>query len=422
MFEKIAILVVFSAIIDVINYYALKSMIRRLRGSGAYEIILKGYIIFSILLMAYFVLSFFYIGYPGYDYEKYRSFFILFGLYALIYFPRINFVLFVILQWIYYGIKKVFGSASNFRVSRIPKRSFIIQKIGLVLSLVSFILVLYGMIWGKTDFIARQTTVYFDDLPKGFEGFKIAQISDVHLGSFSDRDDVLKGLKLLEDQNVDIVLFTGDMVNNIADEMENYISDFAKINPKYGKYAILGNHDMGDYLKWKNADLKYKELLRMVDFERQMGFKMLLNQNDIIYRNGDSIALLGVENWGKPPFKQYGDLSKAIQGVKDVEFKILLSHDPSHFMLKVKDNELIQLTLSGHTHGMQIGIRCCGFKWSPISFIYPQWNGLYKYNNKYLYVNPGFGFIGLPARIGIRPEISIITLQNSKNKESMSNE
>jgi len=414
MLERIAIIIAFSAIVDIANYYALKSMMRRLKGSGIYGILLNGYIAISVVLLVYFVAHFLYIGYPGTDYVKFRSFFFLFGLYILLYFPRISFLVFAILQWIYYGFKKVFGSRSNYRVTRISQRSFIIQKAGLIVSFLSFFLVIYGMIWGKTDFIARKTEISFKDLPKGFDGFRIAHISDVHLGSFADRNDVIKGLDLLKEQKVDIVLFTGDMVNNIADEMENYISDFASINPKYGKYAILGNHDMGDYLKWKNADLKYKELLRMYDFEKQMGFDMLLNQNSIIYRNGDSIALLGVENWGKPPFKQYGDLQKALSGVQSVGFKILLSHDPSHFMAKVNGEQEIQLTLSGHTHGMQVGIRCCGWKWSPISFMYEQWNGLYQFDNQYLYVNPGFGFIGMPARIGIRPEISIITLRRTK--------
>ncbi|RLD47482.1 MAG: metallophosphoesterase [Bacteroidetes bacterium] len=416
MFLLIAIVILFSLLIDTINYYGIKLMMYRLKSSGIYNIILKSYVYISVLLLGYFIIHFIYIGYPGNDYVKFRSFFFLFGLYLLLYMPRIVFIISAIIQWFYYAVKNVFGNSNNYKVSRIPKRSFIIQKIGLGLSVISFFLVLYGMIWGKSDFIARQTTIYFKDLPKGFEGFKIAHISDVHLGSFKNRSDVLKGLKLLDTQNPDIVLFTGDMVNNIADEMDDYISDFAAIKPAYGKYAILGNHDMGDYLKWKNADLKFKELKRMIDYEQQMGFQMLLNQNDIIYRNGDSIALVGVENWGKPPFKQYGNLENALKGVETVAFKILLSHDPSHFQQRVKGKEKIQLTLSGHTHGMQVGIRCCAWKWSPVSFVYELWNGLYQFGDNYLYVNPGFGFIGMPARIGIRPEISILTLRSISNK------
>ena len=417
MITKIAILIFISFLIDLVNYFGLKKMLYRFRDSGIYFILLKAYIYIGVLLLIYFIGHFFYIGNPGIDFIKFRSYFFLFGLYALLYIPRIIFLDFVLLQWIYYVFKKFFISASSYRVSRLPKRSYIIQKIGLVISFFSFILVLYGMIWGKSDFIARENTVYFKDLPKGFEGFKLVHFSDAHLGSFTNRADVIKGLDLIKAQNADIVVFTGDMVNNIADEMLDYIPDFKNIKSKYGKFAILGNHDMGDYLKWKDASLKYKELQRMIEFEQQMGFEMLLNQNKVIYRNGDSIALLGVENWGKPPFKQYGDLSKALNGVENVKFKILLSHDPSHFMQRVKSKEDIQLTLSGHTHGLQVGFRCCGIKWSPISMLYKQWNGLYEYADQYLYVSPGFGYIGLPARIGIRPEITVITLRNIDSKE-----
>lgn len=417
MLTIVGIVLVISLLIDITNFYGIKTMISRLKGSGIYTIILKGYVFSGLLFFVYFVVHFIYTGYPENDYVKYRSYFFASGLYLLLYIPRIYFLISVIIQWVYYGFKRVFGSKQNYRVNRLAKRGFVIQKIGVGISMLSFLLVAYGIIWGKSNFIARETTIYFEDLPKGFEGFKIAHFSDAHLGSFNNRSDVVKGLELLKKQNPDIVLFTGDMVNNIADEMEDYIDDFSNINPNYGKYAILGNHDMGDYLKWKNAAMKFKELERMVDNEQKMGFKMLLNQNDILYRNGDSIALLGVENWGKPPFKQYGDLARALKGVESVPFKILLSHDPSHFQLKIAGKEKIQLTLSGHTHGMQVGIRCCGWKWSPVSFVYELWNGLYQIEGNYLYVNPGFGFIGMPARIGIRPEISIITLRNIKNKK-----
>ncbi len=414
MFPVLAFIIIASLIIDGVNYFGLRRMLSRLKGSGAYYILLRGYIAVSVVLVIYFIAHFLYVGDPGFDYMKFRSFFLIFALYVLLYVPRLNFMGFIVLQSMFYFFKRIFTSSSNYKVRRSSRRSYGIQKIGLFVSLLTFVLVLYGMIWGKSDFIARENTIYFEDLPKGFEGFKIVQFSDAHLGSFYNKEDVIKGINLIKQQNADVVLFTGDMVNNIADEMENYISDFASIKPKYGKYAILGNHDMGDYLKWKNADIKYNELLRMIDYEQQMGFEMLLNQNKIIYRNGDSIAIVGIENWGKPPFKQYGDLPEALQGVNNVAFKVLLSHDPSHFMLQVKDKERIQLTLSGHTHGMQVGINCCGIKWSPVSFIYKQWNGLYQFADQYLYVNPGFGYIGMAARIGIRPEITVITLRQKK--------
>jgi hypothetical protein len=204
------------------------------------------------------------------------------------------------------------------------------------------------------------------------------------------------------------------MVNNVAAELDNYIVDFAQLNAPYGLYSILGNHDMGDYVKWKAESMKFEHIQQLITKEKSMGFKMLLNENNLLYRGGDSIALLGVENWGKPPFKQYGNLSRALKGVESVPFKVLMSHDPSHFNMEVKNNTSIQLTLAGHTHGMQIGFNIWGWQWSPIKWLYPQWMGLYQYGNQALYVNPGFGYIGMPARIGIRPEITILTLRKSQ--------
>jgi len=412
----IRLLIIFSVffLIDIINVFGLKRALSKKWSSVFRSIYLKIYIGVGILLLIYIIVHVFWVGEPGTDYLKYRSYYYMFGIIALVYFPRMVYFAVVIWQTVYYVIKRIFKPNKSYAVYRRKEQHYFIQKFGLFLSILSFGFLLYGMIWGKSDFIVREQTIAFKDLPKSFNGFRIAQVSDMHLGSFSNPKDVKKGLKLLSDQNVDIILFTGDMVNNVASEVDTYIEDFKKLNPKFGMFAILGNHDMGDYVKWKQADMKYVEIKKLINKEEEMGFKMLLNENKIIYRGKDSIALIGVENWGKPPFKKYGNLEKAMRGVNDIPFKILMSHDPSHFDLVISKETDIQLTLSGHTHGMQVGVNCCGIVWSPISWMYQYWNGLYEVNNKFLYVNPGFGFIGLPARIGIRPEITVITLRRIK--------
>lgn len=417
MFTRLFFAIAFVFIVDLINAYGLKKMLRRLKDSFAYKFIFYSYWLLGIALAIYFVIHFILTGYPGEDYIKYRSFFFIFGIFILLYLPRIVFSIFVIWQHIYYQIMKLLKPKRGYVVKRNQRQNYHIQKIGFIFVFLSFIVVLYGMIWGKSDFIVKEQTIYFKELPSGFDGFRIAQISDTHLGSFANINEVRKGLKLLKDQNADILLFTGDMVNNVAEEVQPFINDFKAIKPKLGKFSILGNHDMGDYVKWKKAEMKYAEVKQLIDSEEGMGFKMLLNENVILYRNGDSIALLGVENWGKPPFKQYGNLQRTMSGVENVAFKLLMTHDPSHFKLQVLDKTNIQLSLSGHTHGMQFGIDCCGLKWSPIKWLYPEWSGLYKFDNQYLYVNQGFGFLGMPARIGIRPEITIITLKKGKADE-----
>lgn len=417
MFTRLIFAVVFVLIIDLINTYGLRKMLGGFKDTFLYKFIFYLYWLLGLALALYFIIHFLITGYPGEDYIKYRSFFFIFGLFILLYLPRIVYSFFVVWQSSYYGIKKILKPRRGFVVKRNQHRHYLIQKIGLYFAMVMFFAVLYGLIWGKSDFVVKEQTLYFKDLPAGFDGFKIAQISDAHLGSFTNYKDVRKGISLLSEQDADMIVFTGDMVNNVAEEVNPYIEDFTALKPPMGKYAILGNHDMGDYVKWKKADMKYAEIKQIIDSEENMGFEMLLNENTILRRNGDSIALMGVENWGKPPFRQYGNLEKTMRGVENFDFKILMTHDPSHFKMQVLNKTNIQLSFSGHTHGMQFGIDCCGIKWSPIKFLYPQWSGLYKFDEQYLYVNQGFGFLGMPARIGIRPEITIIILKRKVQHE-----
>lgn len=267
------------------------------------------------------------------------------------------------------------------------------------------------MVKGKYKYQVHRVTIAFKNLPEAFNNFTITQVSDIHSGSLDDAREVLRGVELANAQNSDIFFFTGDLVNSIADEMLPWMETFAKFHAPYGKFSILGNHDYGDYVHWESKEAKIKNLDRLKEIHKEIGFKLLLNENAIIEKDCQKISLIGVENWGKRGFTKYGKLNKALNGVDNKDFKILLSHDPSHWDAEIINNEKhIQLTLSGHTHGMQFGVEVPGFKWSPVQYLYPEWAGLYEKQGKYIYVNRGFGFIGYPGRVGIYPEITVIKL------------
>jgi predicted MPP superfamily phosphohydrolase len=241
---------------------------------------------------------------------------------------------------------------------------------------------------------------------------KIVQISDIHSGSLDDHAAVEKGIQKILNLQPDIIFFTGDLVNNSASEMEDKISLFSAIKAPMGVYSIFGNHDYGDYVQWPSAEAKKENLEKLKKVHADLGWKLLLNENIAIEKNGEQIALIGIENWGaRANFSKYGNLKKAYQGAEPHPFKILLSHDPSHWEAEVcKDFTDIDLMLSGHTHGMQFGVEIPGFRWSPVQYVYRQWGGLYKKSNQHLYVNRGFGFLGYPGRVGILPEITYIEL------------
>jgi predicted MPP superfamily phosphohydrolase len=297
-----------------------------------------------------------------------------------------------------------------------PPRSIWVSELAMGIGAFVFISLLYGMTGGRHRYKVHRVSLKFDDLPKEFDGFTITQLSDIHAGSFSSRKGVEKGVSLVNKQNSDLILFTGDLVNNKASEMEPWIETFAKLKAPIGKCSVLGNHDYGDYTGWESDEAKSANLAQLKQVHRQIGFNLLLNSAVQIKKDGAAIALIGVENWGKGGFHKYGDLAKASANVSDNEFKILMSHDPSHWEAKTLEHEKhINLTLAGHTHGAQFGIELFGFQWSPIKYVYPQWAGLYERNGKYLYVNRGFGFLGFKGRLGIWPEITVITLKRSKS-------
>jgi predicted MPP superfamily phosphohydrolase len=296
-----------------------------------------------------------------------------------------------------------------------PPRSVWVDEMAVLVAVIPFVSLLYGITGGRHNYKVHKQTLYFDDLPAAFDDFTITQLSDIHAGSFSSEKGVEKGITLVNAQKSDLLLFTGDLVNNEASEMEHWIPYFGRLRAAYGKYSVLGNHDYGDYKKWAKESDKFDNLNRLKAIHKEIGFKLLLNEATEIKKDGQSIALIGVENWGKGGFHKHGDLQKAAEQVKDDEFKILMSHDPSHWeAVTLGHQQHIHLSLAGHTHGMQFGIELFGFKWSPVKYVYEQWAGLYERAGKYLYVNRGFGFIGLKGRVGIWPEITVLTLKRKK--------
>lgn len=281
--------------------------------------------------------------------------------------------------------------------------------IGFGLAALMFLATLYGIVRGRWNWKVHTINLFFDDLPEDFDGKRIVQISDVHVGSFFNQyQRVKRAIEQINQLQPDYVFFTGDLVNNQASEMNGWEPVFKAIESKSGKFSILGNHDYGDYIPWENEQIKDKNLEKLIQVHEAIGFKPLLNDAVELDKN---VWLLGVENWGKPPFRQSGDLHKTLAKVPEQAFKILLSHDPSHFDEQIKEATDIRLTLSGHTHGMQFGIERFGIKWSPVSLRYKKWAGLYQEGLQYLYVNRGFGYLGFPGRVGIYPEITEIILR-----------
>ena len=264
----------------------------------------------------------------------------------------------------------------------------------------------------KYRYQVRRHQLAFENLPSSFKGFKIVHISDIHSGSFNDKQAVIRGIEKIAKEKPDIILFTGDLVNDLADEMKNYMDVFNQLEAPHGVFSTLGNHDYGDYARWNSAEEKKANLERLKKIHGDLGWRLLMNEFVELKKGDEKIALIGIENWGaKANFPKYGDLKKAYSGAENYPFKILMSHDPSHWDAQVRpDYPSIDLMLAGHTHGMQFGIEIPGFRWSPVQYIYKQWAGLYEEAHQKLYVNRGYGFIGYPGRVGILPEITVLEL------------
>jgi len=324
--------------------------------------------------------------------------------------PKLLSVMFLLIgdftRFVEFGFK-YFTAKENY----FPERRKFISTTALAAAGIFSALAIDGIIFGKYRHTVRKVKLRFKNLPESFKGYKIVQISDVHSGSFFNPQKLQKAIDLINEQDADVVLFTGDMVNNYADEFKPFIPLFKSIKAKDGKFSILGNHDYGDYGAWNSREEKAQNIPTLKNYQAEAGFKLLRNENIALEKNGEKIYLLGVENWGIKPFPQYGDLDKALVGVPENAIKVLMSHDPTHFDEVVKKHKTnVHLTLSGHTHGMQFGLDLKNIKWSPVKFKYKKWADLYESEGKYLYVNRGFGVIAYPGRVGINPEITVIEL------------
>ncbi len=322
----------------------------------------------------------------------------------------------LLIEDLYRALKTIFNFFANSSTTQMmPSRRRFISQMALGITAIPLFSILYGIFEGKYNFKVIKKAVFFDDLPDSFDGLRVLQISDLHCGSFDNKEKIEYAVELINQQDFDLLVFTGDMVNNFASEMHPWIETFNKIKkPKYGKYSVLGNHDYGEYTIWDSTAEKEKNFQEIKDLHGKIGFKLLLNENVYIENNTDKIAVVGVENWGHN-FKKTGDLNKASERLSQQDFKILLSHDPSHFDLEVKNHpKNFQLTLSGHTHGMQFGVEIPAvLKWSPVQYVYRYWAGLYRDSGKFLYVNRGFGFHAYSGRVGIWPEITILELKKT---------
>jgi predicted MPP superfamily phosphohydrolase len=306
-------------------------------------------------------------------------------------------------------VKKI--SKSNYPINR---KEFL-SKAAILFAGIPFATMLYGMIKGAFEFKIFKEKIISPKFPSAFNGLKIVQISDLHLGSFTSAEPLEKAIDLINQQEADYILFTGDLVNEKTDEAYPFIETLKKLKAKNGIFSVLGNHDYGDYIQWPSDAAKQENLKAMHKVHSDLGWKLLLNEHQIIEKDGEKIAVIGVENWGMGRFPKYGKLDIAYKGTENISFKILLSHDPSHWDNQIKKEfKDINLTLSGHTHGMQFGVEIPGFKWSPVQYVYKQWAGLYEENNQLLYVNRGLGFIGYAGRVGIMPEITVLEFYNSE--------
>jgi len=304
------------------------------------------------------------------------------------------------------------GTKGAQTVEGISRLKFLSQ-VAITFTVIPAIGLIYGMVRGAYRYRVHHVKVPAANLPENFHGFKIVQLSDIHTGSFMNDNALTKAFDIVMKQNADLILFTGDLVNNTSKELEGYEHVFKRLKAPHGVFSVLGNHDYGDYFQWESKAEKIQNLENLKEQQKDFGWTLLMNEHVALEKNGEQIALIGIENWGgSMRFPKYGKMKEAHAGTETYLFKILMSHDPSHWDHQVVlDYPDIDLTLSGHTHGMQIGIEIPGFKWSPVKYLYKNWAGLYKQGSQFLYVNRGLGFLGYPGRLGIWPEITVIELQ-----------
>lgn len=398
------IFIIIYILVDIYAFQALKTLVK---SPWIYGI----YIFISLAVLAGLMYELSFMG-SGKMMQSPKMYF--FGIFLAVFVPKLIVIIFMFTEDIgrfFVGtFMKVAGSEeTQFMASR---RKFV-STLALGIAALPFASLLYGMIQGKYNYKVLKYALEFEDLPGEFDGYTITQLSDIHCGSFDNHREVEYAINLANEQKSDVILFTGDLVNNVAEEIESWKGSFSKLKAKDGVFSVLGNHDYGDYVTWNRKEDQANNLQNLKNIQKEMGWNLLLNENRYLHRNGQKIALVGVENWGENGFKKEGDLDKATEGISNSDFKILMSHDPSHWQSQVKkDPRHFHLTLSGHTHGMQFGIEIPGIlKWSPIQYRYKNWAGIYQEFGRYINVNRGFGYLGYPGRVGIWPEITVIQLK-----------
>jgi uncharacterized protein len=408
-FFSIGIVVLILFLVDFYVFQAIKTVTQSLSLSAQRIIYILYWAVFAITAGT-FALASFTRGTPPDTFKTYlaSTLFIIFA-------SKLVVVLFLFVDDALRLGKIALNNTTSTETAFDPSRNKFLNQMGLLVAAVPFSAFIYGMVKGAYDYRVKRVTLRLPNLPQAFDGFKMLQISDLHTGSFTSTEPLKEAVQLINKQEADLVFFTGDLVNNVASELMPHVDTLKDIRAKQGVFSVLGNHDYGDYVSWESREAKTQNLQTLIDTQRRMGWDVLLNENRRIERDGEHIAILGVENWGnRAGFPKYGDLNKAYSGAESSPFKVLLSHDPSHWDGEINQKYSdIDLTLSGHTHGMQFGVNIPGLKWSPVQYVYEQWAGLYKRDRQHLYVNTGLGFIGYPGRVGFLPEITVFELKKA---------
>jgi len=412
IFTVFLIIATITLVFDWYVFSGLKTFTSDWQSAKARQIVLWGYLIISVGITILFVS-----GFGSFSHARgmtpYHEYML--SLFITFFVTKLVFVIVLSLGDMGRFIYGIGNSIANHNEKRteafFPSRRKFISELAILLAAFPFTGFIYAMVRGKYDYKVHRETIYFDGLPEAFDGFTITQISDIHSGSFDNTTAVQRGIDLANAQKSDLFVFTGDLVNNAAWEIEQYIPNFKQLKAPYGQYSILGNHDYGDYIQWNSEAEKAANLDKLKQHHKELGYRLLLDESVELEKDGQKISLIGVQNWGRG-FIQIGDLDKALKNVDENAFKILLSHDPTHWEDKVRFNTTnIDLTLAGHTHGAQFGVETAGFRWSPVQYKYLDWAGLAHHNKRYLYVNRGFGFLAFSGRLGIWPEVTVITLK-----------
>ncbi|MCE2996508.1 MAG: metallophosphoesterase [Cyclobacteriaceae bacterium] len=334
-----------------------------------------------------------------------------------VYFSKVIGILFLLIDDVQRGVRWFIShfqkSTPASTAGEVLSRSEFLSRTAMIAASVPLGAFAYGIISGAHDYRVRKVAIKLPNLPKAFDGIRIAQISDIHSGSFWNKTAVKGGVEMILAEKPDVIFFTGDLVNNETPEVKPYIEVFDKLKAPLGVFSITGNHDYGDYKAWTTKEMKQRNFAELIAAHKELGFDLLMNENRFLEQGGEKLAILGVENWGTR-FSKHGKLDEAYRGSEEAAVKLLLSHDPTHWDAQIRPTyKDIDVTFSGHTHGAQFGVNIGDFTWTPVQHVYKQWGGLYQEENQYLYVNRGFGYLGYPGRVGMPPEITVFELKRA---------